>query len=72
MSQRQLSVTTLTESQPCLLDIKHCALFYLIKRSLVVGLAPKAQPSISVGFELGVFRSGFEFVTHCTYSNFGK
>ena len=45
---------------------------YLIKRSLVVGLGPKTQPSTSVGFELEIFRSAVEFVTHCTYCNFGK
>ena len=43
-----------------------------IKRSLVVELGPKAQPSISVGFELEILRSGVELVTHCAYSNFGK
>ena len=62
----------LPESQPCLLDVDHCALSYLIKKSPLVGLVSKAQPSTSVGFELGVFRSRVELETYCTYSNFGK
>ena len=55
-----------------LIDANHCALSYFIKRSFVVGLGPKAQPSTSVGFELGIIRSGVELVTHCTFSNFAK
>ena len=54
------------------LDVNYCALSYSIKMSLAVGLRLKAQLSTSVGFELGIFRSGVELVTHCTYPNFGK
>ena len=67
LSRSQLWATALTENQPSLLGVNHCALSYLIKRCLVVGLGPKAQPSTSVGFELGIFRSRVELVTYVEY-----
>ena len=37
-----------------------------------MSLGPKAQLSTLVGFELGIFRSGVEVLTHCVHTNFGK
>ena len=43
-----------------------------VNSNLAVKLGPKAQPSTSLGFELGIFKSGVKVLTHFMYSNFAK